>query len=103
MAVGFCPSSINQLLIIQENPPLESSPESLPPIRFIRVLDVDEDKPVKDQLKVIKEDALYMSNKMYQMLQVVKWFNQWLFDIKDKLKAVEEGLKEAKKEAIVKA
>jgi hypothetical protein len=34
---------------------------------------------------------------------VVKRFNQRLFDIEDRLKAVEEGLKEAKKEAIVKA
>jgi len=30
MTLGFCPSSINQLLIILENSPLESSPKLLP-------------------------------------------------------------------------
>jgi hypothetical protein len=34
---------------------------------------------------------------------VVKQFNQRLFDIEGRLKAVEEGLKEAKKDAAVKA
>jgi len=58
---------------------------------------------VKDQLKVIREDVLYISNKMYQVLQVVKRFNQRLFDIEDRLKAVEEGLKDAKKDAAAKA
>ena len=33
------------------------------------------------------------------MLQVVKWFNQQLFNMEDQLKAVEEGLKDAKKDA----
>jgi len=75
----------------------------LPPTHFIRVLDVNEDKPVKDQLKVIREDVLYTSNKMYQVLQVVERFNQRLFDIEDRLKAVEEGLKDAKKDAAAKA
>ena len=37
------------------------------------------------------------------MLQVVKRFNQRLFDIEGRLKVVEEGLKEAKKDAVVKA
>jgi len=46
---------------------------------------------------------LYTSNKVYQILQVIKRFNQRLFNIEDQLKAVKEGLKEAKKEAIVKA
>jgi len=36
---------------------------------------------VKDQLKVIKEDVLYTLNKVYQILQVIKRFNQRLFDI----------------------
>ena len=40
---------------------------------------------------------------MYQILQVVERFNQRLFNIKDQLKAVEKGLKEAKKDAAVKA
>jgi hypothetical protein len=34
---------------------------------------------------------------------VVEQFNQWLFDIEDQLKTVEEGLKEAKKDAVVNA
>jgi hypothetical protein len=71
MTIGFCPSSINQLLIKEENLPLESS-KLLPPIRFIRVLNVDKDKPVKDQLKVIREDVLYTLNEVYQVLQVVE-------------------------------
>ena len=58
---------------------------------------------MKDQLKVIREDVLYISNEVYQVLQVVEWFNQQLFDIKDRLKAVEEGLKETKKDIVVKA
>ena len=74
-----------------------------PPIGFIRVLDVNDNKPVKDQLKVIREDVLYTSNKIYQVLQVVKQFNQRLFNIEDRLKAVEEGLKEARKKTTVKA
>ena len=44
MTVGFCLSSINQLSIIQENPPLKSSPELLPPIHFIHIFNIDEDK-----------------------------------------------------------
>jgi hypothetical protein len=47
--------------------------------------------------------VLYTSNEMYQVLQVVERFNQRLFDIEDRLKAVEEGLKEAKKDAAAKA
>jgi len=47
--------------------------------------------------------VLYTSNKVYRVLQVVKRFNQRLFDIEDQLKAVEEGLKDAKKDAAVKA
>ena len=43
---------------------------------------------------------LYTSNEVYQVLQVIKRFNQRLFDIEDRLKAVEEGLKEAKKDAV---
>ena len=101
--VSFCPSSINELLIIQENPLLESSHELLPLIRFIRVLDVNKDKLVEDQLKVIREDVLYTLNKVYQVLYVVERFNQRLFGIEAQLKAVEEGLKEAKKDAAVKA
>ena len=58
MTIGFCPS-INQLLIIGE-----SSIRVLP-IRFIRVFNVDKDKPVKDQLKVIREDVLYTLNEVY--------------------------------------
>ena len=46
---------------------------------------------------------LYTSNEVYQVLQVIKRFNQRLFDIEDRLKAVEEGLKEAKKDIVVKA
>ena len=46
---------------------------------------------------------LYTSNEVYQVLQVVKRFNQRLFNIEDQLKAVEEGLKEAKKDTAVKA
>ena len=46
---------------------------------------------------------LYTSNEMYQVLQVVERFNQRLFDIEDRLKAVEEGLKEVKKDAAAKA
>ena len=65
MTVGFCLSSINQLLIIQENSPLKSSPNLLPPIHFIRVLNINKNKPVKDQLKVIREDILYILNKVY--------------------------------------
>jgi len=34
---------------------------------------------------------------------VVEWFNQWLFNIEDQLKAVKEGLKEAKKDTAAKA
>ena len=76
----------------------------MPPlIGFIRVPDVNKDKPVKDQLKVIREDILYTLNEIYQVLQVVKQFNQRLFNIEDQLKAVKEGLKEAKKKATVKA
>jgi hypothetical protein len=58
---------------------------------------------VKDQLKVIREDVQYTSNKMYQVLQVVKRFNQRLFSIEDQLKAVEKGLKEAKQDAALMA
>ena len=36
---------------------------------------------MKDQLKVIREDVLYTSNEVYQVLQVVERFNQRLFDI----------------------
>jgi len=46
---------------------------------------------------------LYTSNKIYQVLQVVKRFNQRLFNIEDQLKAVEEGLKNTKKDAAAKA
>ena len=46
---------------------------------------------------------LYTSNEVYQILQVVERFNQRLFDIEDRLKAVEEGKKEVKKEAIAEA
>ena len=34
------------------------------PTHFIRVLDVDKDKPVEEQLKVIREDVLYTLNEM---------------------------------------
>jgi len=81
MTAGFRPSSINRLVIVWENPPSESSPKLLPPIYFIRVLNANEDKPVKDQPKVIREDVLYTLNKVYQVLQVVERFNQRLFDI----------------------
>ena len=101
--VRFYLSSINQLLIIQENPPLKSTPKVLPPIYFICVFNVDKDKPIEDQLKVIKEDVLYTLNEMYQVLQVVKQFNQRLFGIEAQLKAVKEGLKEAKKDTVAKA
>ena len=70
-----------------------SSPELLLPIRFIYVLNINKDKPIKDQLKVIREDVLYTSNEVYYILQVIKQFNQRLFNIEDQLKAVEEGLK----------
>ena len=80
-----------------------SFPKLLPPIRFIYILNINKNKLIKDQLKVIREDVLYTSNEVYHMLQVIKQFNQRLFNIEDQLKAVEEGLKEAKKEAIVKA
>ena len=75
----------------------------LPPTGFIRVPDVDKDKPIEDQLKVIREDVLYTSNEMYQVLQVVERFNQRLFDIEARLKAIEKGLKEVKKDTAVKA
>jgi hypothetical protein len=58
---------------------------------------------VKDQLKVIREDVQYTSNEMYQVLQVVERFNQRLFGMEDRLKAVEKGLKEAKQDAALKA
>lgn len=70
---------------------------------FIRVPDVDKDKPIEDQLKVIREDVLYTSNEVYQVLQVVERFNQRLFDIEARLKAIEKGLKEVKKDAAAKA
>ena len=38
---------------------------------------------MKDQLKVIREDVLYTSNEIYQVLQVVERFNKQLFDIED--------------------
>ena len=101
--VCSCHSSINQLLIIQENPLLESSPKLLLLIRFIRVPNINKNKPVEDQLKVIIEDVLYTLNEMREVLQVVKRFNQRLFSVEDRLKAVEEGLKEAKKDTTVKA
>lgn len=75
----------------------------LPPIGFIRVPDVDKDKPIEDQLKVIREDVLYTSNEVYQVLQVVERFNQRFFGIEARLKAIEEGLKEVKKDAAAKA
>ena len=65
MPIGFCPSFTNQLLIIEENSPLKSSPKLLLPIRFIRVLNANKDKLIKDQLKVIREDVLYILNKVY--------------------------------------
>jgi len=34
------------------------------PIHFIRVLDVNKDKLVEEQLKVIREDVLYTLNKI---------------------------------------
>jgi len=52
--VGFCPSYIL----------LKSSPELLP-IRFIYILNINKNKPVKDQLKVIREDVLYTLNEVY--------------------------------------
>ena len=75
----------------------------VPPIGFIRVPDVDKDKSIEDQLKVIREDVLYTSNEMYQVLQVIERFNQRLFGIEDRLKAIEKDLKEAKKDAAAKA
>ena len=102
-AVRSCHSFINQLLIIQENPLLESSPKLLLFIRFIRVSNINKNKLVEDQLKVIIKDVLYTLNKMYKVLQVVKRFNQRLFSMEDLLKVVEEGLKEAKKVTAVKA
>lgn len=50
--------------VIVENPPLES-PKSLLLILFIRVPNVNKDKPVEDQLKVIRKDILYTLNKVY--------------------------------------
>jgi len=47
--------------------------------------------------------VLYTLNKVYRVLQVVKRFNQRLFDIENRLKAVEEGLKEVKKDTAAKA
>jgi len=47
--------------------------------------------------------VLYISNEVYQVLQVVEQFNQQLFNVEDRLKAVEEGLREAKKDATAKA
>jgi hypothetical protein len=46
---------------------------------------------VEDQLKVIREDVLYTSNEVDQMLQVIERFNQRLFNMEARLKAVEEG------------
>jgi hypothetical protein len=37
------------------------------------------------------------------VLQVIERFNQRLFDIEDRLKVVEKGLKEAKKDTAAKA
>ena len=48
---------------------------------------------MEDQLKVIKEDVLYTSNEVDQMLQVIERFNQRLFSMEARLKAVEEGLR----------
>ena len=48
----------------------------------VRVLKINKDKLVKDQLKVIREDVLYTLNEVYQVLQVVKRFNQRLFKSK---------------------
>ena len=45
----------------------------------------------------------YTSNEMYQVLQVIERFNQRLFSIEDRLKAVEKDLKEAKQDAALKA
>ena len=40
-------------------------PELLPPIRFIYVLNINKSELVKEQLKVIREDVLYMLNEVY--------------------------------------
>jgi len=72
-------------------------------MHFIRVLDVDKDKLIEDQLKVIREDVLYTSNEVDQVLQVIERFNQRLFGMEARLKVVEEGLKEAKIHTVVKA
>lgn len=45
--------------VMSENPLLKST-ELLPPVRFIHILDVDEDKAVKDQVKVIRRSAVYV-------------------------------------------
>ena len=64
ITVGFCPSSINQLLIYIGKFSIKVSPELLPPIRIIRVLNINKNKPVKDWLKVIRQDVLYTLNKV---------------------------------------
>ena len=55
---------------------------------------------MEDQLKVIREDVLYTSNEVDQILQVIERFNQRLFSMEARLKAVEEGLRT---DAVVKA
>ena len=46
---------------------------------------------------------MYTSNKVDQILQVIERFNQQLFGMEARLKAVEEGLKEARIYAAAKA
>ena len=58
---------------------------------------------MEDQLKVIREDVLYTSNEVYQVLQVIERFSQRLFGVEARLKAVEEGLKKTKIDAAAKA
>ena len=54
ITVGFYPSSINQLLIYIRKFSIKVFPELLPPIRIIRVLNINKNKLVKDWFKVIR-------------------------------------------------
>ena len=62
MTVGFYPSSIKPAADYIGKSSIRFLPRTCP---FIRILDVNKDKPVKDQLKVIREDVLYTLNEVY--------------------------------------
>ena len=65
MTVGFCLSSIKPAADYIGKFSIRVPPELLPPIRFIHVFNINESEPVKEQLKVIREDMLYTLNEVY--------------------------------------